>query len=85
MKGRIVGPDDPTARDRRVRRRVACGRSRGANARSVRPLEAEALEADMVYAGFSMGVMPARKLAQTRTGARGAVLIDACLPVTEVG
>ena len=39
----------------------------------------------MVYAGFSLGVMPAQKLAQTRAGARGALLIDACLPVTEFG
>lgn len=47
--------------------------------------EAEALDADIVYAGFSMGVMPAQKLAQTRTGAKGAVLVDACFPVTEFG
>jgi dienelactone hydrolase len=47
--------------------------------------DAEALGADMVYAGFSLGVMPAQKLAQTRAGARGAVLIDACFPVTEFG
>jgi dienelactone hydrolase len=47
--------------------------------------EGEALEGDMVYAGFSMGVMPAQKLAQTREGARGALLIDACFPVTEFG
>ena len=47
--------------------------------------EAEALEGDMVYAGFSMGVMPAQKLAQTRAGAIGALLIDACLPVAEFG
>ena len=47
--------------------------------------EAEALAGDMVYAGFSMGVMPAQKLAQTRAGARGALLIDACFPVTEFG
>jgi dienelactone hydrolase len=46
---------------------------------------AEALAADLVYAGFSMGVMPAQKLAQTRAGARAALLIDACLPVTEFG
>ena len=39
----------------------------------------------MVYAGFSLGVMPAQKLAQTRAGARGALLIDACFPVTEFG
>jgi dienelactone hydrolase len=46
---------------------------------------AEALGTDMVYAGFSMGVMPAQKLAQTRAGARGALLIDACIPVAEFG
>ncbi len=43
----------------------------------------EALGTGVVYAGFSMGVMPAQKLAQTRPGARGAILIDACLPVSE--
>lgn len=47
--------------------------------------EAEALGTELVYAGFSMGVMPAQKLAQIRAGARGALLIDACLPVTEFG
>ena len=47
--------------------------------------EAEALEADIVYVGISMGVMLAQKLAQTRTGARGAVFVDACFPVTEFG
>ena len=47
--------------------------------------EAEDLGTDIVYAGISMGVMPAQKLAQTRQGARGAVLIDACLPATEFG
>ena len=47
--------------------------------------EAEALGSDVVYAGFSMGVMPAQKLAQTRPGAQAAVLIDACIPVTEFG
>ena len=45
--------------------------------------EAEALGPELVYAGFSMGVMPAQKLAQTRAGAQGALLIDACMPVTE--
>ena len=47
--------------------------------------EAGGLGADVVYAGFSMGVMPAQKLSQTRAGARGAVFIDACLPVSEFG
>jgi dienelactone hydrolase len=46
---------------------------------------AEALDSDLVYAGFSMGVMPAQKLAQTRPGARGAVFISSCLPVAEFG
>lgn len=47
--------------------------------------EAAGLPRDVVYAGFSSGVMPAQKLAQTREGARGAVLVDACLPVSEFG
>jgi dienelactone hydrolase len=47
--------------------------------------EATTLEPEMVYAGFSMGVMPAQKLAQTRPGARGALFIASCLPVTEFG
>jgi dienelactone hydrolase len=45
----------------------------------------EALPASLVYAGFSLGVMPAQKLAQTRPGASGALLMEACLPVAEVG
>ena len=46
---------------------------------------AETLGPELVYAGFSMGVMPAQKLAQTREGARGALFFDSCLPVTEFG
>jgi dienelactone hydrolase len=46
---------------------------------------ADGLPDQLVYAGFSMGVMPAQKLAQTRAGARGALLFDACLPVSEFG
>ena len=46
---------------------------------------ADSLAPDIVYAGLSLGVMPAQKLAQTRAGARGALLIDACLPVSEFG
>jgi len=38
-----------------------------------------------VYAGFSFGVMAAQKLAQTRPGAGGAVLMYSCLPVSEFG
>jgi dienelactone hydrolase len=37
----------------------------------------------VVYAGFSLGVMPAQQLAQTRADARGALLFHACLPVSE--
>jgi dienelactone hydrolase len=40
---------------------------------------------DAVYAGFSFGVMPAQQLAQTRPGARGALLMCGCLPVSEFG
>ncbi|MGI5125956.1 dienelactone hydrolase family protein [Pseudonocardia sp. CA-107938] len=40
------------------------------------------LPADIVHAGISAGVMHAQRLAQTRTGARGAVLIEGCLPLT---
>ena len=46
---------------------------------------AETLGPELVYAGFSMGVMPAQKLAQTRQGATGALFFDSCLPVTEFG
>jgi dienelactone hydrolase len=41
------------------------------------------LPADVVYAGFSLGVMPAQSLAQTRPGARGAILYSAALPTSE--
>jgi dienelactone hydrolase len=40
---------------------------------------------DIVYSGFSLGVMPAQKLAQTRAGSRGALLFSACLPMSEFG
>jgi dienelactone hydrolase len=46
---------------------------------------AEGTGPDAVYAGFSFGVMAAQQLAQTRPGARGALLVDACLPVSEFG
>ncbi|MEO7125868.1 MAG: dienelactone hydrolase family protein [Nakamurella sp.] len=37
---------------------------------------------DMVYAGFSWGAGAAQELAQTRPGAQGALLYEACLPLT---
>ncbi|MDF2617374.1 MAG: dienelactone hydrolase [Xanthobacteraceae bacterium] len=43
---------------------------------------ADVLPAGLVYAGFSLGVLPAQKLAQTRPGARGALLFHACLPLS---
>lgn len=48
-------------------------------------LAADSLPAELVYAGFSLGVVPAQKLAQTRPGARGALLFYSCLPVEEFG
>lgn len=44
---------------------------------------ADSLPNELIYAGFSFGVMPAQKLAQTRAGARGALLYEACVPVQE--
>jgi dienelactone hydrolase len=46
---------------------------------------AEALPEGLVYAGFSLGVLPAQNLAQTRPGARGALLLHSCVPVSEFG
>jgi dienelactone hydrolase len=43
---------------------------------------ADALPSNLVYAGFSFGVVPAQQLAQTRSGARGALLFHSCLPVS---
>jgi dienelactone hydrolase len=43
------------------------------------------LPAGLVYIGFSLGVMPAQVLAQTRPGARGALLMHSCLPPAEFG
>ncbi|WP_225627704.1 dienelactone hydrolase family protein [Streptomyces werraensis] len=52
-------------------------------ARGVRA--ADALPRDVVHAGFSLGVVPAQELAQTRAGTRGALLMHACIPVSEFG
>jgi dienelactone hydrolase len=41
--------------------------------------------AGLVYIGCSLGVIPAQKLAQTRMGALGAILMYSCLPRTEFG
>ncbi|MEY2849701.1 MAG: hypothetical protein RI885_2368 [Actinomycetota bacterium] len=39
----------------------------------------------LVYIGFSFGVTIAQRLAQTRPGARAALLVYSCLPVSEFG
>ena len=44
---------------------------------------ADELPSELTYAGFSLGVMSAQKLAQTRRGARGALLIESCVPPSE--
>ena len=36
----------------------------------------------VVYGGFSFGVLSAQRFAQTRPGARGALLYEACIPIT---
>jgi dienelactone hydrolase len=46
---------------------------------------ADDLPAGLVYAGFSLGVMPAQQLAQTRPGAVGALFFEACVPASEFG
>jgi dienelactone hydrolase len=46
-------------------------------------LAAETLPDGIVYAGFSLGVMPAQMLAQTRPGAKGALLFHGCIPPSE--
>ena len=48
-------------------------------------LAAESMPNEVVYAGFSLGAMPAQMLAQTRPGARGALLFHAAFPTSEFG
>ena len=43
---------------------------------------ADDLPSDLVYAGMSLGEMAAQKLAQTRPGARGALLFYSCIPIS---
>jgi len=46
---------------------------------------ASQLPAELVYAGVSLGVVPAQKLAQTRPGARGALFLYSCVPTSFFG
>jgi len=48
-------------------------------------LAAQSLPNELVYAGFSLGVMGAQMLAQRRPGAKGALLFSAALPASEFG
>jgi len=45
----------------------------------------EGLPGQLVYAGFSLGVLPAQMLAQSRPGALAALLFHACVPIAELG
>ncbi len=45
----------------------------------------EPLAQEVTYIGFSLGVLPAQSLAQTRPGARGAVLCYSALPLGRWG
>ena len=46
---------------------------------------ADELPHELVYAGFSLGVLPAQHLAQTRAQARGALLVHSCIPTSAFG
>lgn len=48
-------------------------------------LAADSLPNEIVYAGLSLGVLPAQMLAQTRLGAQGALLLHAAIPLSEFG
>jgi dienelactone hydrolase len=48
-------------------------------------LAADSLPSEIVYGGFSLGGMPAQMLAQTRPGAKGALLFHSCIPPSEFG
>ena len=48
-------------------------------------LASESLPSELVYGGFSLGAVPAQMLAQTRPGARGALLFHAAIPTAELG
>jgi dienelactone hydrolase len=48
-------------------------------------LAADGLPNELVYAGFSLGVLPAQMLAQTRPDAKGALFFHAAFPASELG
>ncbi len=65
---------------------MAFAREAGFGALAERGVAAsEVIAPEVVYAGFSFGVVVAQQLAQTRPGARGALLMYSCLPISEFG
>jgi dienelactone hydrolase len=48
-------------------------------------LAADSLPNEIIYAGFSLGVLPAQMLAQTKPGTTGALLFHSCIPTLEFG
>ena len=65
---------------------VAHARSLGMEAVMERGVAlADELPSGLVYAGMSLGVMAAQKLAQTRPGATGALLLHGAAPLEEFG
>src|SRR5918994_5413585 len=48
-------------------------------------LAADGLPNEIVYAGFSLGALPAQMLAQTRPGTKGALLFHSCVSTSEFG
>jgi dienelactone hydrolase len=46
---------------------------------------ADELSREIVYGGFSLGVLAAQKLAQTREGCRGALFFHSCVPASMLG
>ncbi len=70
-------------RPRTVEDGVAYVRSIGSEVLGERTVQSLAeLPAELVYAGFSWGAGTAQQLAQTRPGARAALLYEACIPIT---
>lgn len=71
------------ARPATIQDGVALTQSIGGQVLSERADNAVAdLPAGLVYAGFSFGAGTAQRLAQTRPGARGALLYESCMPIT---
>ncbi len=65
---------------------LACARRIGFDVVQERGVAiAQRLPAELVYAGMSLGVMPAQRLVQTRPGARGALMLHSAVPLEEFG